>query len=230
MKIWKIEEPLQTSYAQCWLRSPPLLKSSPCKACDFGNTYEKPSPLAFEWEVGSNKIGDFVWPGGGRTAVVERVIEVLSERVPYVKAGAIEMVQDSRLKRPKNPLRGKPRVWLPYSGPPLMELVVGHQAPILPETTTVVMDRCATCGRENRHLTGVEIKQHRWSQEIEDLVPRYVPRTPGQGVFVSKSDVGHGIFRANMIVPGILCTDEVKAVIEGAKLTNIDFLEYGDVV
>lgn len=230
-KIWRLIMPFDTTYAQCGLRSPDVLTHSPCDACDFGDTYETSTPLVFEWEAGSDQIGDLAWPCGERLVAQESAFNFISGRVPSIKAGPIEMIQDPRLKRPKNLRRAKPRVWLPYAGPPLAELVVNHYVHTLPTTTTVVMDKCAVCGRENRHLTGVEVKQHRWSQEVGDLVPHLKARVPGQGVFISHTEVdGVGLFRAKEIVPGVLCTDEVKAAIEGAKLTNIDFLEYGDVV
>ena len=128
--IWQLWEPLDTPHAQCGLRSPPQVTHVPCTHCYLDATYELPTPLAFEWEAGSDRIGDFVWPGPWRAAVVTRVIDYLAKnKVPMIKAGTIEMVQDPRLKRPKSPRRAKPRVWLPYEGPTLVELVVEHREP-----------------------------------------------------------------------------------------------------
>lgn len=231
-KIWKIVQPLDTPYAQCGLRSPAKLIKNPCNHCTLGATYETPTPLEFEWEVGADKIGDFVWPGMGRTAVNTRVIDFLvANKVPMVKAGEVEMIQDPKLKRPKNPRRAKPRVWLPYEGPTLVELVVEHEVHILPESTTVVVDTCNCCGRKNRRVDGVESKAHRWSPEIMDLVPHHVPRVPGRGLFFSSADVGAvGMFRVCEFSALILCTDDARALLRAAKFTNLDFVEYGDVV
>ena len=141
------------------------------------------------------------------------------------------MVQDPKIKRPQNLRRAKPRVWLPYEGPKFVELVVEHRVHILAESTTIVVRRCDYCGRELRNLDGVEIKQHRWSPEIMDLVPDLVPRVPGRGIFVSSSDVGAaGMFRTHEFSHPIFCTDEVKALLQSANFTNLDFLECGDIV
>lgn len=226
--IWKLVEPFDTRYAQCGLRSPARVTSNPCAHCTIGQTYELPMPLVFEWEVGSDTIGDFAWPGLGRVAVTQRVLSVLAE-VSSVEGGDIDMIQDPKLKRPKNPRRAKPRVWLPYTGPELRELIVPHHTHTLPETTFDIVKRCAICGRERRNLVGVEVKQHKWSTEIEDLVPIRTPRAPGQGLFVSGADVRKaGLFRVHELPVPILCTDAIKAKLEEAKLTNLDFLEYGE--
>lgn len=229
-KVWRLMEPSGTGYAQCALGSPVKITHKPCSQCTIGDSYVVPKPLVFEWEPGSDQIGDFVWPSGTRVAVQERVFKSLA-KVPDIEPSNVEMFQDPKLKRPKNPRRAKPRVWLPYEGPPLVELIVNHYVHVLPETTTEVVERCATCGRENRHLTGGESKQRRWSPEKEDLVPNPKPRVPGQGIFASKTDVKSvDIFRTYEFPGFILCTDEVKALLEGAQFTNLDFLEYGDIV
>lgn len=230
-RIWRLAEHRDAGYASCWLRSPPVCLDEVCPACRTGTKYMSPTPLALEWEAGSDTIGDFSWPSGDRVAVQQRVIELLSGRYDTIHAGDVAMIQDPKLKRSKNRTRGKPRVWLPYEGPRLVELVVTHLANIAPETTMVVDDPCPTCRRASRRLIGFELKEHRWSQEVMDLVPYSKSRVPGQGVFVPRSEVGGaGIFRAKEVVPGILCTDEVKALLEEAKFTNLDFLEYGDIV
>lgn len=232
MKIWQLADLVGSTWAQCALRSPPRATHHPCAKCTFGSSYEMmPIPLAFEWEPGSDQIADFVWPSSVRVAVQEHVIELLVAKGERVRAGDIEMVQDPKLKRPKNLRRAKPRVWLPYTGPKLVELVIDLYVHALPETTTIVMDRCDTCGRENRHLTGVESKKRVWSPARRELVPDQTPRVPGQGLFVSCAEVGAaGLFRTYEFPGTLLCTDGVKAAIEEAKLTNIDFLEYGDLV
>lgn len=230
MKIWRLMMPLDAGYAQCGLRSPPVSTHSPCPQCTIGDTYMTPSPLVFEWEPGSDQIGDFAWPSGSRVAVREPVMELLIAKKFAVKAGAIEMIQDPKLKQPKNPRRAKPRVWLPYTGPQLVELVVEHAVHILPETTTVVARQCALCGRERRHLVGAEVKQHLWSKESRTLLPLVKSRVSEQGIFVSSADVGASGFFTTYEFDFILCTDEAKAALEEAKFTNLDFWEYGDVV
>lgn len=228
-RIWEPVEPLHKAYAQCWLRSPQVCLDEVCPKCKTGTKYMMPTPLAFEWEAGSDRVGDFIWPGGGRAAVIEHVAHHLAEKGLSVKAGPIEMVQDPKLKKPKNPRRAKPRVWLPYEGPPVVELVVDHYVHIRPETTTQVRSTCAVCGRVSRNLVGGENKQRRWSQEMKDLVPIREPRIPGKGLFVSRDELGAaGLFRTYEFPYAIFCTDEVKALFEKAQFTNLDFLECGE--
>lgn len=55
-----------------------------------------------------------------------------------------------------------------------------------------------------------------------------VPRTEGMGLMIRAADLhGVGIF-AIADLTGIYCTDEVRDAVLRATLTNIDFLEMGD--
>jgi hypothetical protein len=165
-------------------------------------------------------------------AVKKSVFDALARKFRGIHTEPVDMVQDPRLRSPKRAsARNKPRVWLPYSGPELVELWLDHVTPFLPATTTQVDWHCDNCGREPRSITGVETKSHRYDQNKKDLVPDVHPRAHGQGVFVAAANVkDHPIFRLEEFSGSILCTDKVKSFIESEGFTNVDFLEYGDVV
>lgn len=227
--IWELIEPVATVFAQCWLRSPSVLVDRPCSKCTNAARYRWPEPLICEWESGSDLVGDFVWPGGGRVAVQQHVFAALTTHSSGLRSGVVEMVQDPKLKRSARGNRKKPRVWLPYEGPPLVELVVQRQVELLPETTTEVVHTCPVCGAERRLLVGAEIKKQRWDNVLARLVPVHEPRAPGQGIIVSKISMpAEQIFRVNMFNHAILCTSSVRDCILNAGFTNIDFLEVGE--
>jgi hypothetical protein len=191
-----------------------------------------PRPLALEWEPGSEIVGDFTWVGGTRTAVKRAVYDALARTFHGIEASGIKMVQDPKLKQPKRrSSRSKPRVWLPYTGPELVELWPTRLIPFLPATTFEVAWCCEVCGYEPRQITGVEVKQHRYNRDLGILEPDIKPRAPGKGVFVSVSDVGDTpIFRLAELTGPLLCTDRVKSFIQEQGFTNVDFCEHGDIV
>lgn len=231
--IWRMVEPFETSFAPAGLRSPmKLIVPGLCTRCGRGKRYITPKPLVFEWEPGSDVIGDFTWPDATRVAVKRTVFNELAKRFRGFHSESVEMVQDPKLKRPERlTKRTKPRVWLPYTGPELVELWPEHTVSFLPETTIVTSYACDDCGWEFRNISGVESKSHVYSQEMGKLVPNLKPRSPGMGVFVKASELLEApIFHVEEFTAPILCTDEVRAFIQSKGFTNIDFLEFGDVV
>ena len=231
--LWYLKEPLDTSFAQAGGRSPDKrIVPALCARCGRGARYVTPRPLILEWEPGADVIGDFTWPGGGRVAVKRTVFDILARKFSGFHAENVEMVQDPKLKRPKRPAsRSKPRIWLPYTGPELVELWPDCPVPFLPATTFEVAWRCEDCGNEPLQLSGIELKMQRYDSDTGELVPDHHPRVPGKGVFVSASAVGdHPIFRLTESAGTILCTDEVKSFVLREGFTNVDFGEYGDVV
>jgi len=231
--LWRLFEPYETSFARCGMRSQPrTLKKPECARCGRGAIYERfPKPMILVWQPDSDVVGDFSFTGG-RAAVKRTVFDALAQVFSGIVAERIEMDQDPKLKRPKRVTkRTKPRVWLPYEGPPLVEMWIERMISYLPNTTVVVYDHCEDCGRGLRDIVGVEKVDSNWIEETADLIPYRIPRVPGQGVFVRESDLGGvKIFRVEEFTRMILCTDEVKSFIEERGFTNVDFLEYGNVV
>ena len=233
MKLWRLIEQLETPYAEAWLRSPARhVKPAACDYCGRGAEYEDPRPLVIEWEAGSDVVGDFVWPGGGRVAAQRRVFDIMTANLRGIEPGSVEMVQDPKLKRPtRKTRRTRPRVWLPYEGPELVELWVQRSVHTAPGTAIEPKKPCPKCGHEAWTWSGVEVKQHIWDKEQMKLVPLFIPRDPERGLRIRASDVeGASIFRTIEFPNGILCTDAVRELIERERFTNVDFLDYGDLV
>ncbi|EMY14868.1 hypothetical protein LEP1GSC043_4149 [Leptospira weilii str. Ecochallenge] len=231
--VWRISEFIDPIYAGCWLRSPAkLVEPLPCSSCGIGGKYEAPSPLVIEWEEGSDDIGDFSWPSGGRALVKETVFRALNEIVGELNFGFVEMVQDPKLRLSVRKTKRKPRVYLPYQGPPLVELIVDKQVQLLPKTTTKIIDRCEVCGRVQRKLVGVEVKEHFWNSSSKKLITVHRHRESGKGLFVSSSDIGSNVtfFRVDEFSDAILCTDQMKKILQEKGFNNIDFLAYGEIV
>jgi len=231
--LWRLFEPDETTYARSGMLSQPRLLNTPeCARCARGALYEEfPKPMILVWEPDSEVVGDFSFTGG-RAAVKRTVFDTLAGVFDGIVAERLEMEQDPKLKRPKRPTkRTKPRVWLPYEGPPLVEMWIDRMAPYLSSTTLVVPYHCDDCGRAMTKLGGTERIERHWSEEMMGTVPCRIPRVPGQGVFVRDADLGGvKIFRVEEFSRMILCTNEVKAFIEERGFTNVDFLEYGNVV
>jgi len=232
--LWRIVQPYGTTYARCGTYSHSVLLNKPeCARCGRGAVYARfPRPLTLVWEPDSDVIGDFSWPSGGRTVLKRTVFDALAERFSGIAAEPIVMEQEPKLKRPKRiTKRTKPRVWLPYQGPPLVEMWIERTVSHLPSTTFEVQDHCEDCGRTLTRLGGVERVHGRLIEETMDLIPERTPRILGQGLFVQGTDlVGVKIFRVEEFTQTLLCTNEVKAFVEERGFTNVAFLEYGNVV
>ena len=59
----------------------------------------------------------------------------------------------------------------------------------------------------------------------------HTARVPDKGLFVREVDLnGADIFRVQEFPGWILCTDRAKTFVEDRRLTNVTFLEYGDIL
>lgn len=231
-KIWDLREAFETTFAEASSITPDEAVGPVCRRCGITDRYERPRPLVFEWEPGSDIIGDFTWASRPRIVVKRSVYEKLANEFPGIRAERVEMAQDPKLRPPKRiTRRTKPRIWLPYTGPELVELWPEHVVRCLPSSTLTVGTRCEVCGRESRRIEGAEVKAHLYDPDKGELVPDFQPRVPGKGLFVASSDVKDApIFRMDEFTEAMWCTDEVKAFIQREGFTNVDFLEYGDVL
>src|SRR5207302_6863776 len=126
--------------------------------------------------------------------VSQGVREAFERHIPGLQHHPIEMFQEPRLKRPQRPnKRTKPRVWLPYEGPPLWHMQTAGWASLDQDRSGVRLEKvCGSCGRpkyakpsfDERHLVldrttwgGEEIFQIReyagWkfcTERVNDLV------------------------------------------------------------
>ena len=231
-KLWAMVEAFESTFAEASSVTPDTPVDPVCPRCRLSERYVRPIPLVFEWEPGSNIVGDFTWASLARVVTKRSVYERLVHEFPGIHAERVEMAQDPKLKPPKRVTsRTKPRIWLPYTGPELVELWPEHVVRCLPSSTLTVETRCEVCGRESRRIEGAEVKAHLYAPDKGELVPDFQPRVPGKGLFVASSDVKDApIFRMDEFTEAMWCTDEVKAFIQREGFTNVDFLEYGDVL
>ena len=62
-------------------------------------------------------------------------------------------------------------------------------------------------------------------------VPIEIPRVPGCGIFIQYDDLdGHDLFHISQLPGMLVCTDRFHDFIIERKVTNIIFLEIGDVI
>ena len=230
MKIWRFPNPWDHAFAigerrGSWTTS----AGGVCREC--GDARQgRAQPLILEWQPGSSVVGDFTWPGFDDDVVVtERLFNELRARFGGFESGPMRMVQDPKLKRTP---RAEPRVWLPYEGPPLVELWVTAWAHMDPERSSVEFERrCGTCGREFWDLYGVERWDSDWDAERMELVDSHSDRLPSAGVFVPEAELeGADIFRVHEFSGWMFCTDAVREFVLSRGFTNVSFLEMGDTV
>ena len=161
---------------------------------------------------GSDVVGDFTSAGyGSDLMVTDRIRRDLSQRFPQLRFGEIRMEQNAKLKRPKKPnRRTKKRVWLPYEGPDLYELIAEQRVSIDAEASCARISKdCDTCGKTYWELTDATGK-------------------PGLGLQVNESALqGASIFRLLEFPTWLMFTDEAKEFILARAFTNISFLEMG---
>ena len=82
---------------------------------------------------------------------------------------------------------------------------------------------------EYYEVYGVEREDATWNVKRGELVKKRVPRSLGQGIYVSKGDLkGADIFRVHEFPAWIFCTNRVKGFIEREGFTNVVFFEMGE--
>jgi hypothetical protein len=205
MKIFHFSDPLDHKYAYAVRQGTWSKEKGVCPECTAPLQSRIP-PLIIQWEPYSDIIGDFIWPGTDDEVVVSnRVRLALKEQFPC-RFAAIEMIQDPKVRKPKRiTKRTKPRVWLPYEGSALWELIPIGKARLDREASNWILEKvCSTCGRQ-----------------------RFRGRHEGEHTVIDKKSwTGHEIF--NLAERHwIYCTERVKEFIEANEFTNVSFLEDG---
>jgi len=237
MKIWQMKEPYESNFAcfdleGTWKNIDS--RTGLCPECTAPPRKIRVKPIVISWEPGSDVIGDFIWSMGGSFPLVqEHVFAKLKQRFSGFEAGPVKMVQAPELKRPvRRSKRVKPRVRLPYKGPPLCELwiTVSFRADLNASTIRRV-EKCSTCGYQRWEVDGIETIKSRWNKDRMALDKIHTLRAPGQGLFVRKADLGEAdIFEVREIDDCILCTDRAKEFVEHHNFSNVSFLEAGNVI
>ncbi len=232
MKLYELYDPVDLSCARVALVGEPGYKK--CEACGYIIEYPKPLKRVVEWLEGSDRICSFVWPARlvAEVLVVEAVRRVMEGKgVEFIP---VEFYQDPKLKQPKRMTkRTKPRVWLPYQGPPLWDLWISTWVHADRERSSLRMrSRCPVCGHEVYEVEGIEELTHRYDLQQKKLIEIHVPREAGKGIFVHRSDLPNGVelFRVHEQPGRILCTERIKDELERHGFENVLYLEVGEII
>lgn len=217
--IWSLDVPLGNDFASLLVHYQKL-DGKRCAACGLLQSAQHP-PLTVEWEDGNDVVGDFI-SAGAKIVVREAIVDDLLEHFCGIRKGRVNFFDHPNLYRPETITKKTPRrIWLPYSISSLCEIVVEKEV-VLDQRSTVVLEKeCEQCGaRLYKRFDGVEIRNSR----------EHIQRFPGHGLFVKKESVeGFGLFRPSF-TGLVLCTDQVRQFIQARALSNIEFLEYGNLV
>ena len=89
---------------------------------------------------------------------------------------------------------------------------------------------CDKCGQFNLEVTGVEDVRTRFNQQLGTRVVEHVNREGGLGIRLRSSDLPAPIFGIEEAPHIVLVNDTAKTWFEAARVTNIQFLNYGDVI
>ena len=191
-----------------------------CSVCN-GRDYF-PEDLLVEWDDGSDQIGDFT-SASARIVTTRSTFRTLSEEFPELDCRNLQFHDHPNLYRPlKASKKSNKRIYLPYDGPPLCELVAKVTVPLLLDRSTVEIDKtCQACGRMVfKKISGIEV----WNSRGR------IPRAEGEGMFFSADDLNHTDFFRPQFTGFLACTARAKAFIEESGFTNIGFREVGEIV
>jgi hypothetical protein len=178
-----------------------------CAKCKLA-ARRRVAPLVIEWDYGSNVVGDFTWPASLDEIVVsERVRSCIeSHGFSGVRFEPVEMVQRQGLKKPRKESKARTRVWLPYDGPPLWNLVVDSRCHLdIAASARSLVQECEGCNRKRMIVH-------------ESAAPLVVKRETWQGTdFFCIRETGKMVF----------VRVAVKQVIEQQGFTNVEMKERG---
>ena len=225
MRIWRFRDPDDPAHAVGGQRgtwADDADGAGICPECTAARVHRTP-PLLLAWEPGPATVGDFLWPGLGSIVVGPHAAEVLG-RFPGWSPGPIRLVEDIDHM-------GALPAGLPATAAGLTELWVDAWAELDSRSTAQCHRRCATCGREQWELSGVEQWESHWDTDRRTLLRRKTERVPNAGLFVPEDALGGAaVFRVRAFPTFTLCLDTVRAAVEAAGLSNVSFLLMGETV
>lgn len=231
MKLYSLAEPRNSQFAYASRLGSWEDEDRICPECTR-SLARRVQPIVIEWEPGSELIGDFVWPWVGTDIVTKiEVFRELNTKFGGLESGTVEMVQNTKLKRPlRTTVRTKPRIWLPYQGPTLVELLPTEWVHVDKEKSSLrLIKHCSMCDTDFYAIDGIESKTIDWDKDQMQPVEIHTRRIPGKGVFVNSIKTHQSsIFRLVELPGMVICNMEVKEYIENQGYTNIDFMEIGD--
>lgn len=219
-KIWRIRTSADSAFARLLRHYHAPIRIS-CSECGhFANPQHQ--PLIVEWEDNSNQIGDFVFAGAD-IVLRDRVAQQLRQVSNSFRTLEITFFDHPRLRKPErcSKRRLNSRVWLPNEGPALSQLITLQNVALESGSSVVVDCICNSCGRiQYKKILGVEEKTLATSK----------PRVDGKGLFVSSFDLGDADLFSPIGLNLVLCTNKVKDFFDTMNFSNVNLLEYGNVV
>ena len=204
------EDPFASTYLddKCYPEGPG------CPQCGIARQ-QRVGVLVMEWEAGSDVVADFTFlPVLEFIVVTERVRSFFEKnRFTGLKFGSVSMIQHSTLQKPLRPnKKTKKRIWLPYEGPPLWELIItSHCRLNLEKSRWKLLKQCDSCG----------------AQEFDEDKGRGLPWE--QRLVVDKSDwAGSDFFRIDEH-PNVYVTQRAAAAIHSAGFSNVKVGQVGTI-
>jgi len=178
-----------------------------CQECGASNC-SRVRPLIIEWEPGSDVIGDFTWPGLLDDIIVsQRVRESFEGRFSGFEFGPVIMNQDPKSEKSSTARRReKPRVRLPYQGPPLWDLWVTSWCDVDVSASGITLEKeCQTCHRK-------------FFKPVKDEQMLIIDPPTWNGAH---------IFKTYQYPAWVFCLEEVRGEIQRNRFSNIIFSRRG---
>jgi hypothetical protein len=171
-----------------------------CEKCTSSSS-DLIEPLLLEWNIGSDVIGDFTW-ASTCFVVLDRVAAFMSAHGYDIHAGQVEVIGSERK-------RGYRNVPFPYTGPHLNWVLANARVPLNELKSGVTLDiDCDLCGRQ-----------------------RYTFKR--EGIVIDHADWrGQKMFRITQFEKSIstLVTDEARSEILDLGISNVTFIEAGEII
>ncbi len=209
IRLFYLRDPENYNYASAVRRGTwyPLGEKI-CPECQRSRQKRIP-PLIIEWEPGSNVVGDFTWPGFNTDLVVsQRVREQFEKHFHALEFWSVEFWQSPKLKKPtKMTNRSLSRIWLPYEGPTLWDVILNSWCHLDHLRSGISIEKiCSVCKR---------------------VVFNYPIQRQGNLVVDPSTWSGEDIFHIHEYPGGVFCTERARELIFQAGFTNVGFAEDG---
>jgi hypothetical protein len=214
-KIWELNSPIDRNlYANAL---PESVNSGPIVDSEYS-----PEEFTFKWETGSDLIGDCVWPWGeGQITIRKELCDELMQSFSGMNVFAATALGTPRKKGSRGmdvyPVKYCvlwPTHWVSYD-----------------ETLSTVAEEMRFAGIKLPTIVGAERYEHDYRPLDRVNSYSHVSRVPNKGLFFHRKELlEHNIFRPRKFPGMLLCTDNFKDYFTKRKISNILFLEIGDVI
>jgi hypothetical protein len=199
MKIYLVDGDREADFA--WFsHSGTWSEGGLCEKCGSSQS-ELIEPLLFEWNIGSDVIGDFIWCSY-YFVVLDRVAAFMSTHGYDIHAGKVEVIGSERK-------RGFRNVPFPYTGPHLNWVLANARVPLneLKSGVTLNID-CDLCGRQRYTFKreGIVIDHADWRGQKMFRITQF------------------GKSKATFV------TEEARSEILEQGFTNVTFIEAGEII